>query len=349
MLIACHSIALTHADGAPEWIHLIPAGTFHGVDGRGPYRVTDAAALIANSFHDADKLPIDENHAIDIAAPKGEPSPARGYIVELAAREDGIWGRVEWTPAGQALMADHAYRAISPVFEHDKSGRVLRLARAALTNNPNLTQLTALHHNQDSGMDLIARLRAALGQPEADEEAIVTAVTANATAVATHASTLASIAQAAGVTASGGKAPDGNTIVLALQARAGDPADAAKLQATVIALQTKLNTLEAGAAEARAIAFVDGAIKDGKPINAIRDRLIAQHQKDPEGVEALVAGLVSINAGGVPGGGKGAPGGAAGELTTEERHTCQKMGLDPAKFLEHRKGREAAAREGATA
>ena len=43
----------------------------------------------------------------------GEPlvgaSTARGWIVNLEARDDGLWGQVEWTAHGSALMADKAY------------------------------------------------------------------------------------------------------------------------------------------------------------------------------------------------------------------------------------------------
>jgi hypothetical protein len=143
MLLASHHAALDGA-GAPEWVHLVPAGTFTGSDGRGPYRLTSPAAVIAASMA-AGKLPIDENHSTDIAAPAGAPSPARAWIVAMESRADGLWGRVEWNPSGQQLMADHAYSGISPVFVHDKGGVVLRVLRAALTNRPNLPQLTSLH------------------------------------------------------------------------------------------------------------------------------------------------------------------------------------------------------------
>ncbi len=134
------------ASGAPvpEWLHLLPPGKFSGADGRGPYTVPNAAALIAASMASG-SLPIDENHATDLAAPKGAPSPARGWIVEMQQRPDGIWARVVWTETGRALLADKAYRHISPVIAHDKSGAVSRILRAALTNATNLTQLTALN------------------------------------------------------------------------------------------------------------------------------------------------------------------------------------------------------------
>jgi len=101
--------------GAPEWVHLLPAGAVETVDRRGPYRVTDGEKLIAASFAQSPRLPIDENHATDLAAPKGQPAPARGWITALEARADGIWGKVEWTEAGRQLVEDRAYRGLSPV------------------------------------------------------------------------------------------------------------------------------------------------------------------------------------------------------------------------------------------
>ncbi len=53
---------------------------------------------------------------------------ARGWIVELQARDDGIWGRVEWTGAGRALIEDRAYRGISPNLLVDRNGVVRAIA-----------------------------------------------------------------------------------------------------------------------------------------------------------------------------------------------------------------------------
>ncbi len=128
----------------PEWVQLAPAGTFSGQDGRGPYRLRDPQAVIAASLAGG-RIPIDENHATDLLAPKGEPSPARGWIVGMEARADGLWGRVEWTPSGRTLLTERAYRGISPVFATDPNGTVHRILRAALTNTPNLPQLATLN------------------------------------------------------------------------------------------------------------------------------------------------------------------------------------------------------------
>jgi Mu-like prophage I protein len=90
------------------------------------------------------RLPVDYDHSIDLAAPKGLPAPAAGWIDQLEARADGIWGRVAWTARAAASIAALEYRHISPVFDHTRGGAVVRILRAALTNSPAIPNLTAL-------------------------------------------------------------------------------------------------------------------------------------------------------------------------------------------------------------
>src|SRR4051812_7575764 len=119
-------IAFNSSGGAAEWIMLLPigaGGVVATVDGRGPYRVADPPKLAAASLQaHSGRIPIDENHATDLAAPQGRPAPARGWATELQARADGIYGHVEWSASGAALMSDKAYRFISPVLMHDQAG-----------------------------------------------------------------------------------------------------------------------------------------------------------------------------------------------------------------------------------
>ena len=84
---------LPNGDGVPEWVHLVPAGTFSGTDGRGPYRLDDPAAVIAASMA-AGKLALDENHSTDLAGPNGQPAPARGWVVG-ACRMDAVRDRAD--------------------------------------------------------------------------------------------------------------------------------------------------------------------------------------------------------------------------------------------------------------
>ena len=109
------------AGSAPEWVQLLPtaSGPVHTFDNRGPYLVRNAEAIISQSFTETDRIEIDVNHATFLAAPRGERADAVGWILEMQAREDGIWGRVEWTEEGAKLVGGKAYRKLSPVVRHD--------------------------------------------------------------------------------------------------------------------------------------------------------------------------------------------------------------------------------------
>lgn len=320
--------ALPTDASVPEWIHLVPAGSFKGIDGRGPYTLADPASVITHSMQaSGGKLPIDENHSIDLAAPKGEPSPARGWIVQLEARSDGIWGRVEWTPAGQALMAEKAYRGISPgLMVAEKTLVVGAIARASLTNNPNLN-LTTLHHRSQD-MDL-EKLRKALGLAATATEAdILAAAEAQKTAIATHGQQLATIAAAAGLDAA--TAPD--QLVVQLQQRQAAAGDAGKMASTVIALQTQLETLQGTIARGAAEHAIDDAIKAGKVgLKPLRDHYIARHMADPEGVAKEIAAMPSLHSGGFKEPPKPGVTGAEG-LSAEERQVAHLMGIEPEAF-----------------
>lgn len=336
------------AGQAPEWVHLTPAGTFSGGDGRGPFTLESADDVIRASMS-AGKLPLDENHAIDLAAPEGRPAPARGWIVEMQGRADGLWGRVEWTATGKRLVEDGDYRGISPVLAATKAGKLVKILRASLVNDPNLP-LTTLHHREND-MDFLAKLRQALGlKNDAAEDAVLTTVTSHAAIAASQ----VKVAEAAGLKA-GASAEE---LVTHLQARAKlDPkvdavkaalkaagiefdqatpeqisahmksggAGDAELRQTVISLQSQLTTLQSEGAKEKATTFVDAAIAAGKPIKPLRDHYITRHQKDAASVETEINALISIHGGAIkqP---KPAEGGA---LDADEIATCELMGLDP--------------------
>ncbi|MGB7373579.1 phage protease [Pontixanthobacter sp.] len=171
----CQAIALTEvSEENPNWLHLLPKGEIQTKDGRGPYRYASAQAIISASLSSAgDKLVLCENHASDLAAPKGNPSPARGWIVELQQRANGIWGRVEWTPTGLLLMQKREYRGVSPVIKCKKSGEIVAILRATLTNTPNLEGLITMH-SQDTDTQFRALIIQALGlSPSASDERIL--------------------------------------------------------------------------------------------------------------------------------------------------------------------------------
>lgn len=343
-VIAAHLIALQSATAnAPEWLHVIPAGTFTGVDGRGPYILNNAAALIDLFNAEQRKLPVDENHSTDLAGKKGFSAPARGWIVELQARADGIWGRVEWTTEGKSLVEGKSYGYLSPVFTHTPKApfQVQKMLRVALTNDPNLS-LTALHSNSlENSMDIVA-LRKALGLPEtADETAILAAITASHTASTSQAALMNRVAEAIGVEATA----EGEALVTALQAKLKPvgtvEAENAELKATVSSLNSRLETFITTNAQERAVSTVDAAIAAGKIVPALRDHMISRHSKNPAEVDAEIKLMPSINAGGL--GNRQPP--ANGETATaEELNVASMMGVDPEAFKKQHKslfGKEA--------
>lgn len=168
----------SRTEGGAEWIHLLPAGAFNGRDGRGPWRLRDASAVIEASLAHAGRrlIPVDYDHQIDLASPFGGIAPAAGWIETLQPRMDGIWGKVQWTERAAGHLASREYRYLSPVFTHNKSGDVTCLLRAGLTNNPNLDQLVALAHREHT-VDVTTELRGLLDMPDnADDAAIVAKV-----------------------------------------------------------------------------------------------------------------------------------------------------------------------------
>lgn len=256
-------------DAVPEWINLLPAGEVRTVDGRGPYTVASMAAVAAASLQDGDKLALDENHATDKGAVLGLPAPARGWIVALEARDDGLWGKVDWTPTGRQLMEDKAYKGVSPAILHDAKNRVARVLRASLTNTPNLQGLVSLH-SENGPMDWKAKLIELLGlDSNADDAAIEAALAAKMAAPADKTALCAADVLAL---------PQ----VVALQAQIGD-------------LTNTIATLTDGQARQKAEAYVDAAIRSGRVgVKPLRDDYIALHMQNPTQAEKLIGGMPRV-------------------------------------------------------
>ncbi|WP_316171049.1 phage protease [Bradyrhizobium sp. SZCCHNRI1058] len=288
---------------------LLPIGTgglVTTVDGRGPYRVADAPKLAASllAVH-AGRIPIDETHSTDLAAPEGRPAPARGWVTATEVRADGIYGQVEWSASGTALMRDKSYRFISPVLIHDKSGAVLDLPRASLTNTPNLHGMAALNSQQENdSMDLLAQLRKLLGMADdADAEAVM----AKVKSMCGTDTSMNAIATAAGLKAGA----TGEQIVQAVTALStASNRDAATtisaLQSEVRELGTRLATVTSTAARERATAFIDNAIREGRVgVKPMREHYISRHAASAEAaadVEKEIGAMPKLGPSVVPAG-----------------------------------------------
>lgn len=187
------------------------------------------------------------------------------------------------------------------------------------------------------------QLRAALGLPEtADEAAILARIAANATAAAGLPQQLSAIALAAGLPAD--IAPE--RLVVTLQAQREGANQVQTLIAQVAGLEQQLTAATAERAQEKAVAFIAAAIKAGKPILALQERLTAMHVADPAGIEALVNGMPNINGGGVPPGARPAGGGGELALTADDRNVVAVLGLDPAAYATFKKSQKPAGDEG---
>jgi phage I-like protein len=290
--------ALDLPDGeVPEWVHLVPTakGQVETDDSRGPYEIADAEAVIAASFAGQSKLQIDENHNQDHRAKLGEPTPARGWITELQARENGIWGKVQWTKAGRELVADQAYRAMSPVILHAKNQAktILAIIGASLVNRPNFKGLVTL--NQEQSMDFMAKMAAALGLAEgASEDDVMTAIKALKDKkpegdMPALQSAMSEIGVALGVAADA--KPD--AVIAAAQLAKGGKDSLVALQSQVTSLTTQLTAIQGDGKRQAAERFIDKAITDRRAgVNAQnREAMISLHMSDTATAEQLVNGM----------------------------------------------------------
>ncbi|MEO0442815.1 MAG: phage protease, partial [Pseudomonadota bacterium] len=135
----------------PEWLLLLPAGHFKGLDGR-QWTNPDSQAVLNETKRYGLDLPVDIEHATQLKSPEGSYAGAIAWIPleEIEIREGAIWGKVAWNDRGDWMVRGRDYRYYSPVFSFDAKDRVIRLISVGLTNRPNLPQLPALNHQQQT-------------------------------------------------------------------------------------------------------------------------------------------------------------------------------------------------------
>lgn len=325
-----------------EWIHIFPAGTSKGADGRGPYVLKDPQAVIQASTREKVELVIDRDHAADLA-PKGSEVRAAGWMKELQSRADGIWARVEWTDKAKLEVSSKEYRYISPVFNFDpKTGEVQRILRASLTNTPNL-ELTAVASmdddfqpnpkTEDLSMNKALLAIAAmigLANPES-EDAIVTAAQ---TKLNEQKAELASVKQALGHDENATSAVVIATASSLKQANSVDPAQYVPMEAHR-ELASQLASFQTAMASEKAAKAVDDAITAGKVTPGQREWASEYAKKDLNGFQAYVAAAPTIILAGEKSTARHAP--AAGELDHLDLAVCSQLNLTPEQFKETRK------------
>ncbi len=294
-------VALTPADaGEGHWVQLCPAGSFKARDGRGPFEAGFGDALQAiidrsKEIAGLTELVIDYDHQSVFGARDGVGGTAKaaGWVKEMQVRANGIWGRVEWTPAASEAIKAGEYRYLSPVLLQNRTdGRVLAIRMAALTNTPalDLAEVAASAafsvetSEEGASMD---KILAALGLAQGSgEDAVLSAITklqASSTAVAL----------AAGVAADA----TSDQVIAAFNAKMTrpDPAQFVPLSA-LTELQNEVKVLQTALSADKAGAAVDKAIKDGKLAPALKDWGMSLASQDLAKFEAFAAGAPVLTA-----------------------------------------------------
>lgn len=308
------------------WQQLLPSGRVSGRNGLGPFVIGDRKrmeAIVAASLKRAGvtELVVDYDHQSDYGAvPEvGGVAPAAGWIRELQVRDDGIWGRIEWTERATASIRANEYRYISPVFQYDeKTGQVFAILRAGLTNSPNfdLTEVAASAHNshtRNKTMDeILAALGLAAGSGESEVLSAINAMLDNSTAIASAvgldkgakpadiltAVNSAVAAQtalgtvAASVKAEKDAAPD--DIVTAVNSAIADPSGEVDPSKYVPIAQFNELSKEVGKLRGtmdgdKATAAVEAAMSAGKVAPASKDWAMSYAKKDLADFETYVA------------------------------------------------------------
>ena len=325
---------LTDAGGpAPGRIQLFPMGEFSARDGRpGTLKGVKvnawkldaalAAAVIARWQQRETPLVVDYEHQTMNAVENGKPAPAAGWIESLEVEPDGLYATVKWTEAARAFIKADEYRYISPVFTFDpKTGAVLELKSAALTNYPALDGLDAVaaRTEDDSPMkkETLEALRHYFGlAADADEAAVVAALKAQG---------------------------DGRTLTAMLaDAKEADPDPAQYVPAAMLtaaqeknaALAAKVKELEGSGTLAALTAEIDAALADGRLPKACEGWAKTTAKTNPEAIKSYIASAVPVAAlKGTQTGGTSPSGAPVAALTDEELYACNQLGLSNADFI----------------
>lgn len=255
------ALALGPNGEPPEWCQVIPAGTFMGRDGRGPWH-TDTAAVLAD-FAANQTLGIepvvDYDHLSMVCLETGQKAEAAGWIKQLEIRDGETWARIEWNADAVQVITAKKWRYLSPVFDFDASGRVVRLVAVGLTNQPNLF-LRALN-TMETSVDLLKQLIELLGlDPAADTATAINSVKALKSASTDTQTAMNSLRQVTGAAADADLKTVANSIMTGFVPKAEYERVANSLQ-----------QLQAGTAAAEVDKALDDAIAAGKITPASRN------------------------------------------------------------------------------
>jgi phage I-like protein len=259
------------AAGAPEWVHLIPSGHVQTRLGP-PFRMDNPDTVLQMFAERGIDLPIDYEHQYDKPEAKLKgPVPAAGWIKELQARPNGIWGRVLWTATASEMIAAKEYRFLSPtILYHPQTREIVGIKGACLVHKPNLF-LTAL---------------------ASEETAMLPQKTTDTPEVKNDANGKGLIAKIASLL----KMPEGsaeNDILQALAeklAAAPDPAKFVPIDAVQDMMRDRASKM-ATMSETDVRSKVDLAVREGYITNGMRDWATALCSADPDSFDKFLSGV----------------------------------------------------------
>ena len=328
---AALSFAIAPAGGA---IQLTPAGMFKARDGRPSglpgwkIDATIAARVIARAAARQTPFVTDYEHQTLATDKNGQPAPAAGWFKNLEWREgQGLFATdVEWTAKAKAYIDAGEYKFISPVFGFDrKTGEVLQLEMAALTNTPavdGMDSVAALAtefftrskeptHEKDQPMKALALL---LGLKEDASEADI-----NAAIVSLKAKTATLETENVAL----------KTETVALKAQAPDPAKFVPVE-TVTRLQTQVATLTTRLNDAELEDVVQAALSSGKLLPAMESWARDLGKSDLAALKGYIEKNPAIAAlNGNQTNGRSPDGRTDGELSATDLAVCKSMGIKP--------------------
>lgn len=336
---ASHAALVPAAQGdAPSWIHILPAGTFEGRDGRGPYSLGDAQAVVAATaaYLSGADMVVDYEHQTLSAIQHSGPVPAAGWVQELEAREDGIWGRVAWTATAAAALVAKEYRYFSPVFDYNtRTGEVVRLKLGALTNVPNLHLQAAASRQGDPMDELLERLCYMLNLPLTTTKEEMATQLDKLKAMLTTSETVAAAAAELGKALGLGPEAAAGTVLQAAQARLTQPPDPTQWvpRPQFDTISRTLTELQGVTKKAEVEKVVTAAMTAGKVPPAQKDWATDYASRDLDGFKKFLEGAPVItgssHADGLP------P--STQTLTPEEETVAHAMGLSAEIYLAAKK------------
>lgn len=172
--------AAADENNAPAWIKIAPRGKLTARDGR-KFNI-DPETLVERFKADGIYVPVDTDHATVKRAANGDNAPAVGWIEELQARDDGLWGRVSWLKEGARIIAEKTHRYISPTLKVGDSGVAVWLHSAALVAAPALSMpavASADVSRKDKDTTVDPKILEALGvKPDASSDDIIARIAA---------------------------------------------------------------------------------------------------------------------------------------------------------------------------